>query len=119
MTGREVEFVPATPEMVVAFYGKPPASTLRAYAAVLDGRVIGMGGISYENGALVLFSEAGPELKARRRDMVRAFRFLEAVATSVSHLAAITVEDEPAGPRLLARLGFSPADRPGLMLKGA
>lgn len=120
MTAREVQFVPATAELVTAFYGHPPVTTLRAHAAVLDGRVLGIGGISYEAGTLVLFSDPGPEMRARRRDMVRAFRCLEAVVREIKGpMKAIVGEGEPAAERLLARLGFQPTDVEGVMMRGS
>jgi hypothetical protein len=119
MTGREVEFVPATREMVLAFYGTPPAHTLRGHAAILDGQVIGLGGISYQAGCLLLFSDAGPELRARRRDMVRAYRFLETMIAQIEGpLQAIVQPGEPASERLLSRLGFQAADVAGVMRRG-
>jgi hypothetical protein len=119
MTGREVEFVPATREMVLAFYGVPPVYTLRGHAAILDGQVVGIGGISYQAGCLVLFTDAGPELRARRRDMVLAFRFLEEMIKPIEGpLQAIVQPGEPASERLLGRLGFQAADVAGVMRRG-
>ena len=117
MTAREVEFVPATRELVIAFYGVPPVWTLKGHAALLGDRVIGIGGISYEGSTAVLFSDASPEMRARRRDMVRAFRVLEDLL-SAEKRRLVAIAKEATAPRLLQRLGFAATDRPGVMVRG-
>ena len=111
MTARDVEFVPATRDLVTAFYGYVPQPTIQAHVAVLDGRVVGVAGIAFESGGPMLFSDPAPEMRARRRDMVRAVRFLEAQAKGFKgRLFAIAKVGEPAAPRLLKRLGFVPVE---------
>lgn len=90
---------------------------MRAHVALLEGRVVGVGGISYENGQPVLFSDAAPELRARRRDMVRCVRALERQVTDFRGVL-VAVVSEATAPRLLGRLGFKPTDVPSLMVRG-
>lgn len=98
-----LEIVPATPELVEAFFGKPPAFTFRGHAAVIDGEVLGLGGISYVGGRPVAFSDWKPELG--RKDRARCFRFLERrLAEHKGRIFAICIGEQ--SRRLLERLGF-------------
>lgn len=118
MTSPDVVIKPATLDLFEAFYGRPPAWTMRGHVALIEDRVVGIGGISYEGGVPVLFSDAAPELRARRRDMVRCVRFLQRQAEAFrGTLFAVTAVDEPAAPRLLARLGFEETATPRLMVR--
>jgi hypothetical protein len=118
MTKPDVLMVPATSALVEAFYGRPPIWTMRGHVALIEDRVVGVGGISYEEGLPILFSDAAPELRARRRDMVRGVRLLERQARAFrGTLFAIAGTGETAAPRLLGRLGFKPTEMPRLMVR--
>lgn len=105
MTISEVAIVEATPELVEAYYGRPSPFTLRGLVATIDGRPVGVGGISYVAGEPIVFSEMHDELRARRRDCARCFRALEPLVRSFAGLA-YAIACEPSSPALLKRLGF-------------
>lgn len=103
------EFIPATTDLVLAYYGKPPPFTFKGYVALLDGKPVGVGGIYRDNESLVAFSDMGPEMRARKRDVVRAIHVLkDQFDACKAQLFVIANKDEPTSPQLLARLGFEP-----------
>lgn len=114
MTARnpEIEFVDATPALVEAYYGKPAPFTFRGHVALLDGKPVGVGGVYYDDGNPVAFSDMGEEMRARKRDIVRAIRLLKRqFDASKAALYAVASREEATSQSLLARLGFQPTGR--------
>ena len=109
MTKSEVTFAEATPDLVLAYYGKPAPFTFKGYVALLDGKPVGVGGIYYDNERPVAFSDMAPEMRARKRDVVRAIRLLKNQFDACkAQLFVIANKDEPTSPHLLTKLGFEP-----------
>lgn len=105
MTRPSVTFHEATPDRVEAYLGQRPAFTFRGHVAMIDDRVVGLGGISYVAGMPWAFSQMADELRARRKDVARCVRFLERyLGTHKGSLFAVACE--PTSPGLLRRLGF-------------
>lgn len=104
-----LEFAQATPELARAYWGKDPPFSFRGYVALLDGEVVGIGGVSYVMGHAIAFSEGKPELMKRRKDVVTCFRFL---AMYLDKWAGRLYAEcaLPTSPRVLERLGFLPTD---------
>lgn len=103
----EMAIVPATPELVRQFAGKTPPLTFRGHVAMVGDRVLGLGGIYYQDGVPVIFSEFKEGLGIK--DRARCFRFIEQVAAKwKGQLHAICDISHPGSPGLLRRLGFSP-----------
>ncbi len=101
-----LEIVPATPELAQRYAGANPPRTFRGHAALRDGEVVGLGGIYYQDGQPVIFSEYK---EMSRKDRARCFRFLERVASEwKGRLYAVCDAAHPGSPGLLRRLGFSP-----------
>lgn len=102
-----LEILPATPELVREFAGKAPPYTFRGHAGLLDGKVVGLGGIFYRDGLPVVFAEFTPGLARRHR--AQAFRFLEEQFDLwKGRLFAICDSEFDSAPGLLQRLGFAP-----------
>ena len=95
---------PATAADIVAFYGKPWPTTLKAVVLVLDDKPVGVIGLSREGNHLKLFSDAAPELEPHMRS-ITVMRGLKRVMRWVeeSHLPVVAVADNPP---LLEKLGF-------------
>lgn len=103
-----MRIVPATPEMVARFYGKPSPFTFRGHAALIGDRVVGLGGVSYVDGLPVAFTDMADDLRGRIKDRARCFRFLERQFRAwPGPLFAICNPREPTARRILERLGFS------------
>ncbi len=108
----DIQFVEATPALVTAYYGKPAPFTFRGHVAVLDGKPVGVGGVYYDRGNPVAFSDMGEEMRGRKRDIVRAIRLLkQQFDASKASLLAIANRDEATSQNLLMRLGFQPTGR--------
>ena len=96
----------ATIDDMIAYYGKRPATTAYAVAAVDDvGQVIGIGGLKMgPNGTWVAFSET--RVPVSTRDWVRGWRMLAALG--VGPLYAAETPALESSPRLLRHFGFEP-----------
>lgn len=68
------DFVPVTDEIVKQFYGEIPPVTIRAVAAVQDGRVLGIAGVYKIGMAYALFSDLTDEFVANKRNLVIGLR---------------------------------------------
>lgn len=111
MKSEPMQIMPATPALVEAFFGRPSPYTFRGHAALIGGRVVGLGGVSTVNGLPIAFTDMKDELRARIKDRARCFRFLEGeFKRHAGRLFALCSEDEPTAPRILARLGFKPVN---------
>lgn len=108
MKPSDLSIVPATADLVARYHDGPPPFTFTGHVAMIEDRVVGLGGVFYAHGQAYAFSEMKPELRARRKDRARCFRFLEQqIGKFRGTLYAIACE--PTSPRLLERLGFRPA----------
>lgn len=103
----ELRIVPATLDLVKQFRGTPPPFTFKGHAGLLDGKVVGLGGIFFRDDIPVIFAEFDPGLARRHR--ARAFRFLEEQFDLwTGRLFAICDSNFASAPGLLDRLGFKP-----------
>jgi len=106
------EIVPATPEIVEAYYGKRPARTFRGYAALLDGKPVGLAGIYDDGGYRTVFGDIAPELRPYRKTLARGVQIVrDLMAEQKAPIYAVESPDEPTAPALLAKLGFVPTGR--------
>jgi len=106
MTSR-CEFRDATAADAREFYGQEPTNTFRGIAAIVDGKVIGIGGLFYDNNRVIAFSDMKPEMRQRRKDMARACRMIVGMAKKTKrNVYAVAQEDEPTAAALLKKLGF-------------
>lgn len=98
----------ATAADIIAFYGHPWPTTLRAVVLVLDEKPVGVIGLSREGNHQKLFSDAAPELEPYMRS-ITVMRGLKKVMRWVetSQLPVVAVADNPP---LLEKLGFECLD---------
>lgn len=91
-----------------AFYGRPPDRTVRAIVGVVDGEIVGVGGVAYEGRVRGAFCDLRPEAKRHKIALHKAALRVLAMAqeTGVPQLVAVCTGDEPGAPRWLKRLGF-------------
>ena len=104
----KVDFVPATQSLAEEYFagGRPPYG-FRGYAALLDGEVVGLGGVYWSHGAPVLFSQAKNPLRRDRKACARGARLLQSYLDTIPfEVYAVASPAEPTSQQLLARLGF-------------
>lgn len=96
----------ATAADVRAFYGGPAPFTLRAYVALLDGKPVALGGISYRDGLVLAFMEIKDEMRPYKFSIGKfAAKLPELFGQGVPGMA-IADPNEPTADRLLRWLGF-------------
>jgi hypothetical protein len=114
-----IEFVPATAQDIEAItraiYGEPrnAAIRVRAFAAKLDGHVIGVGGIAFAtSGERIAFCDLLPEAyRFKTRIHKAALATLRmAKEMGITRLVAERNPHEQGSDRWLRRLGFVPYD---------
>jgi N-acetylglutamate synthase-like GNAT family acetyltransferase len=102
-----MNFRPATLDDLIAFNGKKPATTMRAFVAEHEGKVLAVGGMHYTGGSLFAFSELSDEMRSHRKSILRAARYVIEKAKAMNlPVFAICSKSEPSAPAFLARLGF-------------
>lgn len=103
-----VLFRTATQEDALAFYGRPPDYSFRGVVAVLDGRVVGIGGVYRDAGRPIVFTDMKDEMREHRRARAKAVRIMIELADRHPIVYAVASPDEPTSGPLLAKLGFEP-----------
>lgn len=109
----EIAFRPATRADALAYYGREPEATFRGYVAEQDGKIIGIGGVYYDLGFPVVFTEMKPEMCGAKKAIARATRLMIDYVDSLPYPTVYAVADTeyPTAPYLLAKLGFAPTGR--------
>jgi len=105
---------PATRADLAAFYGpgKLPL-TVRAVVGLVDGAVVGCGGISEIDGILVAFSDFRPTARRYKLAIVKAAAAViaEAQRSGARFIYAEADPHEPGAERWMRALGFRPTGR--------
>lgn len=112
---KEIVVTPATAQDVadatLALYGQSqiPPVRIRALAAKIDGKVVGIGGIAFmPNGTRVAFCDIANEVRDYKMALHKAGLATIKLADElgIRRLVATTITGVPAAPRWLERLGF-------------
>lgn len=99
---------PATSKLTKEFYGIFPKS-FKGIVALLNGKVIGVGGLKYEDGKMMLFSDIKDELRPYKKDICKAIRIFGRMVKKANYpIVAIAGKEEKNSERILTALGFSP-----------
>ena len=87
------------------FDGVAPIRSMRAFAAILDGRVIGIGGVYFDGKNMVAFSDIKDEMKKYKKDIVRGARIImDMIASRNIAVFAICADDRAV--QFVNHLGF-------------
>jgi len=118
-----VTFRHATTADAKAYYGISAPFSFRGYVAELEGELVGIGGIYYQAGVPVAFSEMRPAMRAHRKAIAKACRMLTQFFNQLGGpVYAVACPTEPTAPYLLAKLGFKPTgvfgDRGETLVRG-
>lgn len=109
MTKAEVNIRPATAEDARTFYGGAPKMSFRGFVAELDGELVGLGGVYYQNGVPIAFTEIRPAMRPYRKAIAKGCRMIVKLLDDLrGPVYAVACSTEPTAPYLLAKLGFKP-----------
>ncbi|MCK5149102.1 hypothetical protein KAR48_20265 [bacterium] len=109
MKKSKITFEPATTAHAKKFYGDKCAKSFKGHVAMLDGKVVGIGGLSYEQGRMVLFSDMKEEFRPFKKDIWKAIDILgEMVEKTNCPVVAVANNKEKNAEFLLTKLGFTP-----------
>lgn len=101
---------PATVQDLIEYTGSLPPCQIRAMAAEIDGKVVGIAGLAFlRNGAVLAFMNAEDAVREHRVKLFRnARRFMRDMAgRGLSKINAVKSDDIAAAERFLKHLGFS------------
>lgn len=99
---------PATMAYAKEFYGDQYTKSFKGHVALLNGKVVGIGGLSFENETMVLFSDIKEEMRPFKKDIVRSMRVLAKLVDSTNYpVVSIADKKEAGAEMLLNRLGFA------------
>ncbi len=104
---------PATVQDLIEYTGSLPPCQIRAMAAEIDGKVVGIAGLAFlRNGAVLAFMNAEDVVREHRVKLFRnARRFIKEMAgKGLSRVNAICADDIEAAERFLEHLGFRQVD---------
>mgnify|MGYP001015551047 FL=1 len=93
----------ATQKDVTSFYGGMPPLTMKGFVVEYDNAVIGIGGIYWNEGKKVLFSEITAHGKRFKKTMVRVAK---RVVAELNPRYALADCDTEGSAKLLEHLGF-------------
>jgi hypothetical protein len=99
---------PATAADIAAFSDMPDKPSIRAMAAELDGRIVGLGGLVFHRGRWLGFVDLLPEARPHKIAIARAaIRFIaQARADGIKFIYVEADLREPTALRWLHSLGF-------------
>jgi hypothetical protein len=100
-----IEIVHATPQMLQAFCGSVP-KTVRAFAAVKNGEVLGVSGTYIEGTVKVVFSKLTDELRKDKRAMVLGVRKVQSLYRDSKIPVRAAAENIKGSEMLLEHMDF-------------
>lgn len=102
----------ATAADMRAMFPDHPVLTFKGLVVELDGEVIGIGGVCYQQGHPVAFSDLRDALRNHKKTLAKACRMLVNLFDKIGgRVYAVACPTEPTAPYLLAKLGFAPTGR--------
>ena len=106
----EIIIKPATMAYAKEFYGDQYAKSFKGYVALLKGKVVGIGGLSFENEMMMLFSDMKDEFRPFKKDIWKAIRILGKMVEKTKYpVVAVASNKEKNSEWLLTKLGFNPS----------
>jgi len=97
----------ATQRDIESFYGKMPPLTMKGFVVEHTGTIIGIGGVYWNEGKKVLFSEIKPEGKKFKKTMVRVAK---RIVKELTPRYALADGGTKGAAKLLEHLGFEPVE---------
>jgi len=88
------------------YFESPPPGTFRGVVGKLDGKIVGIGGVVYENGNPRAFMDLTAEGAKHPRDIIRATRMMEKKMEAKHHIVFAIASDDERAPGFLKHFGF-------------
>jgi len=108
MRKSNIKIEPATMAYAREFYGDQYTKSFKGYAALLNDKVVGIAGLSFEDKQMMLFSDMKEELRPYKKDIVRSIHIIGDMVEKTNYpIMAIASNTEKASERLLTYLGFA------------
>lgn len=102
-----VQIRPANVKDVQAVYGHPPKRSMKAYAATLDGKTIGVAGLYYFPDHLLAFSNVLPEYRHLKYGIAKGtLKVLEMLSNVTVPVYAVADPQIKGSGDFLLRCGF-------------
>ena len=99
----------------VAFYGGDPLYSFKGYVVELNGDIVGLAGIYYEDGKPIVFSEMKDAMRPYKKAIAKTCRLIMRMLDDLGRAAyAFAAPSEPTSGYLLAKLGFKPTGQFGV-----
>ena len=108
MKKSEITIKPATMEYAKEFYGDQYTKSFKGYVALLNDKVVGIGGLSFENETMLLFSDMKEVMRPFKDDIWKAIGLLGEMVEKTNYpIVAVASKKEKASEWLLTKLGFA------------
>lgn len=105
-------FRPATREDAARFYKGIPQLSFRGWVAEQGGKIVAIGGVSYEGGRPVAFSEITDAFRNSKKDVAKGCRILMRMIDTIrGPVYAVAQPGESTSAYLLIKLGWRPTGR--------
>lgn len=101
----QVELRDATKEDYVEYFGLPPANNFRGVVATIDGRIIGIGGIIYEN-VPKAFMDYHDESAGHKKAMVRGAHLVFDKMRETCNMCYAVAGNDNTAANFLLHFGF-------------
>ena len=92
------------------WFGHPPSNTLRGVVGIVDGVIVGIGGVVYEDHIAKAFMELRPEARRYKRDIIRGARWVVEMMEREHKLVYAVAQDQENAPVFLKHFGFKPVE---------
>ena len=106
MTKSDFKIRPATQKDVEDWYGKTPLLSMRAIAGELEGKVVAIGGVYRDKGAIVGIAGLKEEMRPRLRDIARMVKEGKKIIQDYPVVVAFADKNEPTADSFIRHLGF-------------
>lgn len=106
MTKSEFTIRNATQQDVEDWFGERPRFAVRAVVGELDGKVIAIGGVYREQRAMVGIAGLKPEMRSRKKDIVRMVKAGLNILQNYNTVVALPDKNEPTADAFIRHLGF-------------
>ena len=98
---------PLTSWDILNWYGSSRKETIKGYAAEMNGKLIGIGGVAFHPNYAEAFSEIKPEFMQNKKALVKAAKKVRELFKGLGYpILAVPDDSHPNAAKFLEYLGF-------------